>query len=129
MQRPPLNSFYRNIEAPIRPLVRLLRDNGWNTTCSCGHGMWVELDIYGYMDDLEHLRNLLIEHGYKDFTIESFMRIMNLWPVRRAKIYLGDYTPCDAISAKELTAKIVHFKAEVERLNQKNYCLRESLKK
>ena len=91
--------------------------------------MWVELDLYGYMDDLEHIRNLLIQNEFKDFTIEASMRVMDVWPVRRAKIYLGDYTPCDAVSAKELTAKIAFFKERAEHFNQENYKLTEQLKK
>jgi hypothetical protein len=122
-------SWYDSLEAPIRPFVKLLRDNGWNTTCSCGHGMWVELDIYTYMDDLEHLRNFLIEHGYRDFTIRGDMRVQDLWPTRRAVVYLGNFIPADDTSAKELTAKIAHFKEAAERLHQENYRLRQRLKK
>jgi len=39
------NEFYSTIEEPIREIVRVLRDNGVNTTCSCGHKMYVEADI------------------------------------------------------------------------------------
>jgi len=38
--------FYQEIEEPIRELVRVLRDNGINTTCSCGHEMYIEADIF-----------------------------------------------------------------------------------
>jgi hypothetical protein len=122
-------SWYGSLEPPIRGVVKLLRDNGWNTTCSCGHGMWVELDIYTYMDDLEALRNLLIENGYKDFTIKADMRVQDLWPIRRAVIYLGNFVPADNTSSKELTAKIADLKETAERLNQENYRLRERLNK
>jgi len=40
-----MNEFYENIEEPIRDIVRVLRDNGVNTTCSCGHEMYVEADL------------------------------------------------------------------------------------
>ncbi len=40
-----MNEFYREIEEPIRDIVRTLRDNGVNTTCSCGHDIYVEADI------------------------------------------------------------------------------------
>jgi len=30
------------IEEDIRPLVKLLRENGFNTECSCGHDMYVQ---------------------------------------------------------------------------------------
>jgi len=37
--------YEESIEEPIRGIVRALRDNGVNTTCSCGHKMYVEADI------------------------------------------------------------------------------------
>lgn len=40
-----MNEFYENIEEPIRELVKILRDNGINTTCSCGHKMYIEADL------------------------------------------------------------------------------------
>ena len=118
-------NWYDNVEPPIRKLVKLLRDNGFNTTCSCGHGMWVELDIYRHMDDLELLRNLLLEHGHQDFTITGDLTVMDLWPVRRAKVYLGGYLPPDDTSVREYTSKIACFKEESERFHQQNYRLRE----
>jgi hypothetical protein len=56
------------IEEPIRETVRLLRDNGFNTTCSCGHDMSVEC---GYLVDgeLQRLHNLLYNNGYRDYMI------------------------------------------------------------
>ncbi len=38
-------NWYENIEEPVRELVRLLRDGGINTTCSCGHDMYVQADV------------------------------------------------------------------------------------
>lgn len=38
-------NWYENIEKEVRELVHILRDNGFNTTCSCGHAKYVELDI------------------------------------------------------------------------------------
>jgi hypothetical protein len=122
-------NLYDELEPPIRPLVRLLRDNGFNTVCSCGHGMWVELEVYGYMDDLERIRNLLLEHGYKDFTVTGEVMVRDMWPNRRAKVYLGDYLRCDDTSAREFISKIGHFKMESERFHQQNYHLRQSNKR
>ena len=90
--------------------------------------MWVELDIYGYMDDLERLRTLLLEHGYRDFTIKGDIICVDTWPTRRAAVYVGVYCPCDGASAKELTSKVAAFKREAERLNRENYRLRERVK-
>ena len=48
--------YERNIEEPIRPLFCLLRDNGINTVCSCGHEMYVECEYYH--EDLKDIYNL-----------------------------------------------------------------------
>lgn len=40
-----MTEFYDDIEPEIRDIVRVLRDNGVNTTCSCGHQMYVEAEI------------------------------------------------------------------------------------
>ena len=37
--------WYDQIEEPIRPLVRKLRDNGINTISSCGHDMSIQTDL------------------------------------------------------------------------------------
>ena len=121
--------FYKDIEVPIRPLVKLLRENGWNTTCSCGHGMWVELDVYAYMDELEVLRSFLIDYGYKTFDIEASIHVQDLWPTRKACVYVNGHVPCDGTSAKEYEAKIRDFKRRCEKMNQENYQLRTKLEK
>lgn len=56
------------IEEAIRPFVRLLRDNGFNTYCSCGHDMYVELECYDPCD-ITALYTLLMENGYVQFNI------------------------------------------------------------
>lgn len=61
--------YERHIEEPIRPLVKLLRENGINTTCSCGHEMYVECEYYG--DELYGLYCLLFNNGYRKFKIEA----------------------------------------------------------
>lgn len=63
------NKWYKEaIEEPIRPVVKLLRDNGFNTFSSCGHDMSVELENYS-MEEINRLYNLLMENGYEKFTI------------------------------------------------------------
>jgi len=66
------NDWYEtHIEEPIRPLVKLLRDNGFNTTCSCGHKLYVEMEQY-CDGDVSRLYNLLWENGYKHFRITTW---------------------------------------------------------
>ena len=50
--------YEENIEEPIRPIVKLLRDNGFNTTSSCGHDMYIEGEL-GQDYELYRLHKLL----------------------------------------------------------------------
>jgi len=61
------------IEEPLKDLVQLLRDEGFNTTCSCGHlpTPYIEMEWRSYDDEIFKLYNLLIEHGYKNFFIKA----------------------------------------------------------
>lgn len=49
--------YERMIEEPIRDLVRLLRNSGYNTECSCGHKMYVQCQymLDGEFQSLNHL--------------------------------------------------------------------------
>lgn len=79
--------WYSQIEPEIRGLVKLLRDNGFNTTCSCGHEMTIELVLGNHLDEVERLANFLVENGYKDFRISVEVYVPNdgYWD-RRATI-------------------------------------------
>ncbi len=44
--------YEENIEEPIRPLVHLLRENGFNTECSCGHEEEVPVGILGHFNQI-----------------------------------------------------------------------------
>lgn len=62
------NSWYaQKVEPSIREAVKLLRNRGFNTTCSCGHENWIEGD--GYINAIE-LHKLLFEIGYRDYDIK-----------------------------------------------------------
>lgn len=38
-----MSDWYKEvIEEPVRDVVKMLRDNGVNTECSCGHKMYVQ---------------------------------------------------------------------------------------
>ncbi len=60
--------YEKYIEEPIRPVVRLLRDHGFNTESSCGHKMYVQCQ---YITDgsIMDLDNLLFNNGHKDYKI------------------------------------------------------------
>ncbi len=62
------NKWFNHIEKPIRKLVILLRNNGFNTFCSCGckPNPYIQMECYSD-DEITKLYNLLIENGYKNF--------------------------------------------------------------
>ncbi|MCK4359151.1 MAG: hypothetical protein KAW92_10510 [Candidatus Cloacimonetes bacterium] len=64
------------IEEPVRDLVRLLRDNGFNTVCIYGHGMYVQCQ-YIVDGEIQRLHNLLFNNGYRDYTINLCVQVMN----------------------------------------------------
>ena len=66
------------IEEPIRPLVKLLRDNGFNTECSCGHEMFVQCQ-YPKTDsgELMRLDELLYNSGYRNYLITTEIKRIN----------------------------------------------------
>ena len=63
-----MNWYDEYIEEPIRDLVKLLRDSGFNTECSCGHEMYVQCQCIPE-GPLQRLHNLLFEN-YTDYKIE-----------------------------------------------------------
>jgi len=60
------------IEKEIRPVVKLLRDNGYNTISSCGHEMFCQCEFYFNVPPLR-IYKLLEAEGYSKFDIR--MRI------------------------------------------------------
>ena len=59
------NSWYdEKIEAPVRNLVKYLRNNGVNTECSCGHDMYIQCQ---YIPDgsIMELHKLLFDYMYE----------------------------------------------------------------
>lgn len=56
-----MNWYEENIEEPIRDVVKHLRDNGFNTECSCGHEMSIQI---GHSLDGELMRLHSLLFGY-----------------------------------------------------------------
>ena len=66
------NSFepwYNCIEAQVREIVRELRNNGINTTCSCGHNMTIEAESYDPTSEYKTIYNILYRLGHNDFEL------------------------------------------------------------
>jgi len=68
--------YEENIEPEIRDLVKLLRNNGFNTECSCGHEMYVQCQC---IPDgvLQRLHNLLFNNYYKNYKIEIILECVD----------------------------------------------------
>ncbi len=74
-----MEDWYNQIDEPVRDLVYTLRNVGFNTVCSCGHLPNPYVQIEWYEDSqVTQVRNLLIEHGYKNFEIYA------QWPLAPA---------------------------------------------
>ena len=72
-------SWYRNIEEPVCNLVKLLRDNGFNTFCSCGHLPQPYIQMEWYEDEeVTRLYNLLVENNYRNFRITAIWEAYEL---------------------------------------------------
>ena len=58
------------IEEPIRGVVHHLRDNGFNTICSCGHKM--EIDLILQTDgEMKRLHDCLFNAGFRDYEVST----------------------------------------------------------
>jgi len=60
------------IEDPLKDLVRILRNNGFNTFCSCGHRPKPYIQMEWYDDaEVTKIYNLLVENSYNNFIIHA----------------------------------------------------------
>lgn len=72
-----MNWYDENIESEIRELVKILRNNGFNTTSSCGHKMEIEGDIF--IDyDLKKMNDLLFNYFYERNCIPNYEIIFSV---------------------------------------------------
>lgn len=56
--------WYNEMESEIRHLVWLLRNNGINTTGSCGHEGWILAETCSPFGDMETVCKVLVQNGY-----------------------------------------------------------------
>lgn len=61
--------WYENIEPGVREIVRLLRDNGINTECSCEHDKYIQCG-YSHEGFMKEVDSLLFCNGFRNYTIE-----------------------------------------------------------
>ncbi len=90
-------NWYDQIEESVRPLVHLLRDNGFNTVCSCGHENTVQLEWYGVEEDMHRLYNLLTENKYRDFELLAYWSSDNVSRFIEIRLYPIKLQTCRCI--------------------------------
>jgi len=90
----PMTEFYAGIEPGVRDIVKLLRDNGVNTTCSCEHSMTIEFDTCNDSSYLDIIYLLLFNNGYRGFRIDySIQCPPDGFVVTSGTIYLNKWLP------------------------------------
>ena len=70
-----LPDWYEQIEPGVRDIVRLLRDNGFNTTSSCEHNMEIQFANTHDADEAERLARFLHAIGHRGFTIQFHIEV------------------------------------------------------
>ena len=61
--------YEERIEEPLRDLVRELRNNGFNTECSCGHERYVQMQCLD-TGEVGRLDRFLFLLGLRDYVVE-----------------------------------------------------------
>lgn len=91
----PKDWYESHVERPVRDLVRLLRDNGFNTECSCGHedtgydeGMYAQCQFV-LEGELQNLHHLLVNNGYENYKAEVIIQVIDGRPFSSLNIYIG----------------------------------------
>ncbi len=79
-----MNWIEEMIEPEIRSVVKLLRDNGFNTESSCGHEMYVQCQIITD-GEIKRIDDLLFNNSYRDYKITVSLRRIDghLYPTMR----------------------------------------------
>ena len=95
--------WYDSLEPGVRPFVRLLRDNGINTTCSCEHTMTIEAE-WRYDDEPRCVWELLCTGNYL-FDITACVRKSLCSTSRSLTITIRGENPCPHACASPEKAK------------------------
>jgi|WetSurMetagenome_2_1015567.scaffolds.fasta_scaffold1260366_1 hypothetical protein len=85
-------NWYECIEKPIRNLVFRLRNNGFNTECSCGHEMYVQCQYIpeGYFMELTRIISIFLNENNLpiNYKIELIISIIDGHQYPTVTIYL-----------------------------------------
>jgi len=111
-----MNTWYKDrIEEPVRDIVRILRNNGINTECSCGHEKYIQCQYIPEVDvqDIHMLLwNYLHSLGDNDptFTISVEHKVIKGHQYSSLQIDL----PIDEPHLKHLEKKQSHLEEQLE---------------
>ena len=83
--------WYDCIELAVRDVVKELRNNGINTTCSCGHKMVIQGDSVDLNSDEEVISTIMLEKNL-NFELVFVRTIMNHANYRRFYLKLNPST-------------------------------------
>lgn len=111
-----MNTWYKDkIEEPVRDLVRILRNNGINTECSCGHEKYIQCQ-YLPEGDVQDIHTLLYDYFHKlgidepSFKISVEHNVIKGHPHSSLEINL----PIDQPHLKHLEKKRSHLEEQLE---------------
>ena len=85
--------YEKNIEPGVRDLVRLLRDNGVNTECSCeGHGRGVPYIQCQCVPDgeLQRIHEILANAGYGHYAVRVWLQVQDGHVFATTDVYVCD---------------------------------------
>lgn len=88
--------WYEKIEIEIREIVRELRNKGINTTCSCGHKMYIEGDSNDLNEDERVISTIMLEHDFC-FELKFIRAIMIHTNFRRFVLFINPNTLSDEV--------------------------------
>ena len=111
-----MNTWYEDkIEEPMRDIVRILRNNGINTECSCGHEQYIQCQ-YIPEGDVYDIHRLLWNHfdslgiDNPSFTISVKHQVIKGHQYSSLQI---DF-PIDQPHLKHLEKKRIHLEEQLE---------------
>ena len=91
-------------EADSRDVVKLLRNNGFNTCSSCHHEMSIQCE-YHPDGAIQHLHNLLFNNGFRNYQITMMHEVVNGHSNGFIEVYLTDRKKLERIEEKKRPKK------------------------
>lgn len=65
-----MTNFYLMLEDGVRKWVKLFREQGINTECSCHHEGYIQCQTLDQTYEIRTIRSIMLEKRIKNYTIE-----------------------------------------------------------